>query len=58
MVRLEKMVCPQISDEAREAYEGLASNNEDGRFVNTTFELEVKPANEFLRSIKETFDDL
>lgn len=42
MVKLKKFVCSHVSNEARELYDGLQNNNEEeNRFVNTTFELEI-----------------
>lgn len=55
MINLEKLVCSNISDEAREVYTSLDSNNDDGRFVNTTFQLVVEPQENLKLSLIDTF---
>lgn len=57
MVNLEKLICSQVSEEARDFYASLRNNNEEGNgFVNASFELIIQPDDE--KDLKMLFNEL
>lgn len=57
MPNLESLICSEIDDTAQVFYVWLRAISEDeNNFVNTTFELEIKPEEEFEINLKKIFE--
>lgn len=57
MIYLEKVICSEISEEAQIIHAALSNSNGD-EFINMTFKLEIKDADELDRGFKQMFDEL
>jgi hypothetical protein len=57
MANLKKLICSDITDEARELHESLQAN-EENQFVNTSFEIEIKSSEEIDPDFDVAFEKL